>query len=120
VATVVPWLTAEVSLYSAPSKASALCTPVRKPSAGLLGVDGVFVATISPESSRRATTSVNVPPVSIPILIRRATHSSQLGAAEIERRRVLLKLAVHVVMRSGPTRCRPRARFGRGRIVEQA
>ena len=42
-----------------------------KPSAGLLGVDGVLVVTISPESSSNATTSVNVPPVSIPILIRR-------------------------------------------------
>ncbi len=42
-----------------------------KPSAGLLGVEGVLVVTSSPESSSNATTSVNVPPVSIPILIRR-------------------------------------------------
>jgi hypothetical protein len=33
---------------------------------------GVFVVTSSPESSSKATTSVNVPPVSMPILIRRA------------------------------------------------
>ena len=36
------------------------------------GVDGVFVVTSSPESSSKATTSVNVPPVSIPIRMLRA------------------------------------------------
>ena len=46
--------------------------PAMKPSAGLPGVLGVFVVTSSPESSSKATTSVNVPPVSMPILIRRA------------------------------------------------
>ena len=45
------------------------------PSAGLAGVDGVFVVTSSPESSSRATTSVKVPPVSMPILIRREVMS---------------------------------------------
>ncbi len=44
--------------------------PARKPSAGLAGVDGVLVVTSSPVSSSRATTSVNVPPVSMPTLIR--------------------------------------------------
>ena len=46
--------------------------PARNPSAGLAGVDGVLVVTSSPVSSSRATTSVNVPPVSMPTLIRRA------------------------------------------------
>ena len=45
--------------------------PAMKPSAGLPGVLGVFVVTSSPESSSKATTSVNVPPVSMPTLIRR-------------------------------------------------
>jgi len=42
-----------------------------KPSAVLAGVDGVLVVTSSPESSSNATTSVNVPPVSMPIRMRR-------------------------------------------------
>ncbi len=46
--------------------------PARNPSAGLPGVDGVLVVTSSPESSSNATTSVNVPPVSMPMRIRRA------------------------------------------------
>ena len=45
--------------------------PARNPSAGLAGVDGVLVVTSRPVSSSRATTSVKVPPVSIPTLIRR-------------------------------------------------
>ena len=45
--------------------------PARKPSAGLPGVDGVFVVTSSPVSSSKATTSVNVPPVSMPMRMRR-------------------------------------------------
>ena len=47
--------------------------PAMKPSAGLPGVLGVLVVTSSPESSSKATTSVNVPPVSMPILIRRCS-----------------------------------------------
>src|SRR6478752_4562909 len=43
VATVVPWLTASMSAPVAPSRPSTLSMPARKPSAGLLGVDGVFV-----------------------------------------------------------------------------
>src|SRR5215468_6075736 len=112
VATVVPWLTALVSPCSAPSRPSALCTPARKPSAGSFGVDGVFVATSSPDTSSRATTSVNVPPVSIPILIRRATQSSQLVVGDIERRRVLLKLPAHVGMPGGLRRDRHGLRTG--------
>src|SRR5262245_43223790 len=38
---------------------------------GSRGVDGVLVVAISPVASSTATTSVNVPPVSIPILSRR-------------------------------------------------
>ena len=45
--------------------------PARKPSAGLAGVDGVLVVTSSPVSSSKATTSVNVPPVSMPMRMRR-------------------------------------------------
>ncbi len=45
--------------------------PARNPSAGLPGVEGVLVVTISPEPSSNATTSVNVPPVSMPIRILR-------------------------------------------------
>ena len=57
--------------------------PARKPSAGLAGVDGVFVVTSSPVSSSRATTSVKVPPVSMPTLIRRRVcmESIQAGRA---------------------------------------
>ena len=49
-----------------------------KPSAGSRGVDGVFVVVSSPVCSSKATTSVNVPPVSIPIRTRRVMRSSQL------------------------------------------
>ena len=63
--------TALMSSPLAPIRSSTLWTPARKPSAGLLGVEGVFVVTSSPDSSSRATTSVNVPPVSMPIRIRR-------------------------------------------------
>ena len=45
--------------------------PAMKPSAGLAGVLGVLVETSSPVSSSKATTSVNVPPVSMPTRIRR-------------------------------------------------
>ncbi len=69
-ATVVPWLTAVIASPSAPTRSSTFAIPARKPSAGLLGVDGVLVVTSSPVSSSKATTSVKVPPVSIPILIR--------------------------------------------------
>src|SRR5262245_42229143 len=43
-----------------------------KPSAGSAGVEGVLVATSSPVSSSKATTSVKVPPVSTPTRIRRS------------------------------------------------
>ena len=72
-ATVVPWLTAEMASPSAaanPSRPSTFSIPARKPSAGLLGVDGVLVETSRPVASSSATTSVKVPPVSIPILMR--------------------------------------------------
>ena len=80
VATVVPWQTAVMSPPPAPMMSRTLSMPVMKPSAGLLGVEGVLVVTSSPESSSKATTSVNVPPVSMPILIRRALMGTiQLG-----------------------------------------
>jgi hypothetical protein len=60
-----------MSLPSAPMVVRIFSMPAMKPSAGLPGVLGVLVVTSSPESSSRATTSVNVPPVSMPILIRR-------------------------------------------------
>jgi hypothetical protein len=43
---------------------------VRKPTAGSAGVDGVLVVTSSPVASSSATTSVKVPPVSMPIRMR--------------------------------------------------
>src|SRR4051794_29702287 len=71
VATVVPWLTAVIALPSSWSRPRTLRTPLRKPSAGSAGVDGVFVVVVWPVSSSTATTSVNVPPVSIPMRTRR-------------------------------------------------
>ncbi len=56
---------------SPPSSPSTLSMPARKPSAGLPGVEGVLVVTSSPVSSSNATTSVNVPPVSMPMRMRR-------------------------------------------------
>src|SRR5690606_20564247 len=76
VATVVPWLTAVTASPSTPSIPSTFSMPVMNPSAGSAGDDGVFVVTISPVSSSTATTSVNVPPVPIPILVRLATPAS--------------------------------------------
>ena len=64
--------TAVMSLPPASTMSRIFSMPAMKPSAGLPGVLGVFVVTSSPESSSKATTSVNVPPVSMPILIRRA------------------------------------------------
>src|SRR6476646_5562105 len=71
VATVVPWQTAVTSAPVAPSRSRTLCTPLMKPSAGLAGVEGVLVVMSAPESSSKATTSVNVPPVSMPMRMRR-------------------------------------------------
>ena len=74
VATVVPWLTALIASPSpsgSPNRPSTLSMPAMKPSAGLPGVDGVFVVTSSPEASSNATTSVKVPPVSMPMRILR-------------------------------------------------
>ena len=70
VATVVPWLTDVTSAPVAPRRESTLASPVMKPCAGSVGVEGVLVVTKSPETSSRATTSVKVPPVSIPTRIR--------------------------------------------------
>src|SRR3954463_11560005 len=72
VATVVPWLTAVIASPCRPIRSRTLRTPVRKPSAGSAGVEGVFVVVVRPVSSSTATTSVNVPPVSIPMRTRRA------------------------------------------------
>src|SRR5690606_13137069 len=67
VATVVPWLTAAIASPSSSRSPRTLLMPARKPSAGLLGVDGVFVVTTLPVVWSNATTSVKVPPVSMPI-----------------------------------------------------
>src|SRR5918995_1115293 len=61
VATVVPCETAVMSLPPAPTMSRIFSIPAMNPSAGLPGVLGVFVVTSSPESSSKATTSVNVP-----------------------------------------------------------
>ena len=53
----------------APIRPSTFSMPAMKPSAGLDGVVGVLVVTSSPVSSSKATTSVNVPPVSMPTRI---------------------------------------------------
>src|SRR5680860_228000 len=73
VATVVPWLTAVIASPPASTRCFVGWTPARKPSAGSDGVDGVLVVTTSPVPTSTATTSVKVPPVSIPILTRRLT-----------------------------------------------
>src|SRR4051812_43293530 len=80
VATVVPWLTAVIASPDRPSEPSTLRTPLRKPSAGSAGVDGVFVVVVCPVSSSTATTSVNVPPVSMPMRTRRALMGTYLRA----------------------------------------
>lgn len=74
-AMVVPWLTELMSAGAAPVRSRILRRPVRKPSAGSDGVDGVLVTVSSPVSSSNATTSVNVPPVSIPIRSRLSVSS---------------------------------------------
>src|SRR6478609_10786409 len=79
VATVVPWLTAVTASPDRSIRPRTLRTPVRKPSAGSAGVDGVFVVVVWPDSSSTATTSVNVPPVSMPMRTRRALMRETLA-----------------------------------------
>src|SRR3712207_5539295 len=79
VATVVPWLTAVTADPSRSIRSSTLRTPARKPSAGSEGVDGVLVVVVRPDSSSTATTSVNVPPVSMPMRTRRALMAETLA-----------------------------------------
>ena len=55
--------------------------PAMNPSAGLPGVEGVLVVTSSPESSSKATTSVKVPPVSMPMRILRVMRPVSPAAA---------------------------------------
>ena len=43
--------------------------PAMNPSAGSAGVDGVLVVVTVPSDSSKATTSVKVPPVSMPMRI---------------------------------------------------
>ena len=82
-ATVVPWLTAEIVAPASSSEMSmmpsTLRTPARKPSAGSAGVDGVLVVVVRPVSSSTATTSVNVPPVSMPMRTRRSLMADTLA-----------------------------------------
>jgi len=75
VATVVPWLTAVMSSPVAPTMPRIFSMPAMKPSAGLPGVLGVLVVTKVPSPSSKATTSVKVPPVSMPIRMRRCVPS---------------------------------------------
>src|SRR5688572_1405680 len=79
VATVVPWLTAVIASPERSIRPRTLRTPFRKPSAGSAGVDGVFVVLIWPVSSSTATTSVNVPPVSMPMRTRRPLMAGNLS-----------------------------------------
>src|SRR5215211_9077296 len=58
---------------------STLRAPARKPSAGSAGVDGVLVVLVRPVSSSTATTSVNVPPVSMPMRTRRSVMAETLA-----------------------------------------
>src|SRR5262245_10216304 len=70
VATVVPWTTSAVSRSSAsrsrPSSEASRRSPSITPSDGSDGVEAAFARATRPESST-ATTSVNVPPTSIPM-----------------------------------------------------
>src|SRR5215218_1201464 len=79
VATVVPWLTAVIASPERSIRSRTLRTPVRKPSAGSAGVDGVLVVVVRPDPSSTATTSVNVPPVSMPMRTRRALMAVTLA-----------------------------------------
>ena len=79
VATVVPWLTAVTADPSRSIRPRTLRTPLRKPSAGSAGVDGVLVVVVWPVSSSTATTSVNVPPVSMPMRTRRSVMAETLA-----------------------------------------
>src|SRR3954470_5216521 len=79
VATVVPWLTAVIASPGSPRRSSTFRTPVRKPSAGSAGVEGVFVVVVPPVSSSTATTSVKVPPVSMPMRTRRPVMGRNLS-----------------------------------------
>ena len=66
-ATVVPWLTVETSSAWAPACSRMSRSPSAKACDGSDGTDGVLVACSWPVASSKATTSVNVPPVSMPI-----------------------------------------------------
>jgi hypothetical protein len=79
VATVVPWLTEARVGRAGAQCPERLADAGEEPSAGSAGVDGVLTASSSPESSSTATTSVNVPPVSMPTLIRLTSSVSLPG-----------------------------------------
>ena len=92
VATVVPWETEATPVETPPSSARTRpvasaapcgCRRARRPT-GRAGVDGVLVVTISPVASSTATTSVNVPPVSMPMRRRRLTRLVPLSARVYE------------------------------------
>ena len=74
-ATVVPCETAVTALADAPARRRIFRIPSSTASDGSSGVDGVLVVKISPVVSSTATTSVNVPPVSIPMRRRPVTPS---------------------------------------------
>src|SRR5215467_11860812 len=81
-AIVVPWLTETTASIPWPSRASIFSRPVMKPCAGSAGVDGVLVTVSSPVASSKATTSVKVPPVSMPMRMCGAVMASAGTPAE--------------------------------------
>ena len=68
VATVVPWRMLRISPISVPASPAIRLTPVRTPSDGSAGVDGVFTRWSEPVSSWTSRRSVKVPPTSTPSL----------------------------------------------------
>jgi hypothetical protein len=66
VATVVPWINRPIWRGEIPVRVKTLSRPLKKPSAKFFGVEGTFVLVIRPLVVSRATTSVKVPPMSIP------------------------------------------------------
>jgi hypothetical protein len=66
VATVVPWIKRPIWWEELPVRFKTLLKPLKKPSAKFFGVEGTFVLMIRPVVVSRATTSVKVPPMSIP------------------------------------------------------
>jgi hypothetical protein len=71
VATVVPCDTEVTSVPVVDMASRTFAMPVTKAFDGSVGVDAVLVVTSDPADSSNATTSVKVPPVSMPMRTRR-------------------------------------------------